>query len=157
MTKQEAIKLIDNRMCYGRGKWSEHHMPEIDDYWKAGQMAIKALEQSHWIPCSERMPECEQEVLICTKKKSVGRDAYIDSIITPAMYEDGTMRENDSSWQWEDVDWAGWDDEEDCGIIPEGWWENRHFNSDEVCNSPVDQEVIAWMPLPEPYKDGDEE
>lgn len=45
MTKQEAIKLIDDRMCFGRGKWSEHHMPEIDDYWKAGQMAIKALKQ----------------------------------------------------------------------------------------------------------------
>ena len=45
MTEQEAIKLIDDRMCFGRGKWSEHHMPEIDDYWEAGQMAIKALEQ----------------------------------------------------------------------------------------------------------------
>lgn len=45
MTKTEAIKLIDDRMCFGRGKWSEHHMPEIDDYWKAGQMAIKALKQ----------------------------------------------------------------------------------------------------------------
>lgn len=22
-----------------------------------------------WIPCSERLPECEQEVLICTEKK----------------------------------------------------------------------------------------
>lgn len=45
MTREEAIKLIDDRMCFGRGKWSEHHMPEIDDYWKAGQIAIKALEQ----------------------------------------------------------------------------------------------------------------
>ena len=45
MTREEAIKLIDERMCFGRGKWSEHHMPKIDDYWKAGQMAIKALEQ----------------------------------------------------------------------------------------------------------------
>lgn len=105
-----------------------------------------------WIPVSERLPKCEQEVLICTKKKLVGRDVYIDSIITPAIYEDGTMLENDSSWHWEDIDWAGWDDEEDCGIIPEGWWENRHFNQDDVYNNPVDQEVVAWMPLPEPYK-----
>lgn len=112
--------------------------------------------EPHWISCSERLPECEQEVLICTEKKLVGRDAYIDPIITPAMYEDGTMRENDSSWRWEDMDWAGWDDEEDCGIIPEGWWENRHFNQDEVYNNPVDQKVIAWMPLPEPWR-GDAE
>ena len=59
MTNEEAIKLIDDRMCFGRGKWSEHHRPVIDEYWQAGEMAIKALEQpeiirckdcKHWIP-----------------------------------------------------------------------------------------------------------
>lgn len=43
MTNEEAIKLIDDRMCWGRGKWSKHHMPEIDEYWQAGLMAIEAL------------------------------------------------------------------------------------------------------------------
>ena len=105
-----------------------------------------------WIPCSERMPECEQEVLICTKIKLVGKDAYIDSIITPALYEDGTMLENESKWHWEDVDYEKWDEEEDCGVIPEGWWENRHFNLDGEYNNLVDREVVAWMPLPEPYR-----
>ena len=107
-----------------------------------------------WIPVTERLPECEQEVLICTKKKVLGRNAYIDCIVTPAIYEDGTMLENDSIWRWEDIEYAGWDENEDCGIIPEGWWENRHFNPDEVYNNPVDQEVVAWMPLPEPYRGG---
>ena len=105
-----------------------------------------------WIPVTEGLPKCEQEVLICTEKKIVGRDAYIDSIVTPAIYEDGTMRENDSIWRWEDIDWAGWDEEEDCGVIPEGWWENRHFNPDDVYNNPVDRKVVAWMPMPESYK-----
>lgn len=55
MTKEEAIKLIDDRMCFGRGKWTDRHMPEIDVYWQAGRMAIKALEQPErktgkWIP-----------------------------------------------------------------------------------------------------------
>lgn len=57
MTREEAVKLIDDRMCFGRGKWSDHHMPEKDAYWQAGQMAIKALEEPQWIPCSERLPE----------------------------------------------------------------------------------------------------
>ena len=112
---------------------------------------VKSLPK--WIPVTERLPDCEQEVLICTEKKLVGKDAYIDSIITPAIYEDGTMRENNSIWRWEDIDYVGWDDEEDCGIIPEGWWENRHFNPDDVYNCPVDQKVVAWMPLPEPPKE----
>lgn len=110
-----------------------------------------------WIPVSERLPECEQEVLICTEKKSLGKDAYIDSIITPAIYEDGTMLEVESMWNWCDIDFDEWDDTEDCGIIPMGWFENRHFNPDEVYNNPVDRKVVAWMPLPTPYKGGEEE
>ena len=124
---------------------------------------ITAIEMKHdelmpkWIPCSERLPECEQEVLICTKKtvyvsRSSGYTFTEEMIVTPALYEDGTMLEVNSKWRWEDIDWAGWDDEEDCGIIPEGWWENRHFNTDEVYNNVVDKEVIAWMPLPEPWR-----
>ena len=125
---------------------------------EALDVAIKALEaEPHWILCSERLPECEQEVLICTRKKVyVSRKSGFEwiekPIITPALYEDGAMLEIDSKWRWEDIDYAGWNEEEDCGIIPEGWWENRHFNPDEVYNNPVDREVIAWMPLPEPYK-----
>lgn len=118
-------------------------------------------EQSMWIPCSERLPECEQEVLICTMKKvyvskKTGMEWYKEPVITPAIYEDGSMLEVNSKWRWEDIDYAGWDEEEDCGIIPEGWWENRHFNPDEVYNNPVDQKVVAWMPLPEPYKGGEQ-
>lgn len=128
---------------------------------KAYQMMAEAYEievtKEYWIPVTERMPKCEQEVLICTEKKSVGRDAYIDSIVIPAIYEDGTMRENDSIWHWVDIDWAGWDEEEDCGIIPEGWWENRHYNPDGVYNNPVDSKVVAWMALPKSYDPPKEE
>ena len=127
----------------------------------AVQKAFEALEDDGWIPVEERLPECEQEVLICTKKKvyvnkKTGREWYEKSVITPAIYEDGTMLEVNSIWRWENIDYAGWDEDEDCGIIPEGWWENRHFNPDDVYNNIVDKEVIAWMPLPpvfEPKED----
>ena len=56
MTKEEAIKLIDDRMCFGRGKWSEHHRPERDVYWQAGEMAIEALE-------AEQLPSAQPEQL----------------------------------------------------------------------------------------------
>lgn len=113
---------------------------------------VNTMKYGQWTPISEHLPDCEQEVLVCTEKKLVGKDAYIDSIITPAIYEDGTMLENNSKWRWEDIDYAGWDEEEDCGIIPQGWWENRHFNPDDVYNNPIDEKVVAWMPLPETYK-----
>ena len=150
MTIDQAIYILRNTAWLGPDK----DMANIE---QAVWMAVDALERRKWIPCTpETMPECEQEVLICTKKKVVGKNAYIDSIITPALYEDGTMLEIDSKWRWEDIDYDKWDEESDCGIIPEGWWENRHFNPDDVYNNVVDREVVAWMPLPEPYREVEE-
>ena len=96
-----------------------------------------------WIPVTERLPIPEQNVLICTKRGK----------ICVAMYEDGTMRENDSSWSWYEIEYAGWDEEEDCGIIPEGWWEHTYFHPDCEFDCSVDEPVTHWMPLPEPPKE----
>lgn len=102
-----------------------------------------------WILCSERLPEVETEVFILAKRKFKGGDCMYTR--TTAMYEDGTVLESDSCWYWQDID-GEFDEENDCYIIPEGWWENRHYNPDEVYNNAVDDEVIAWHPLPEPYQ-----
>ncbi len=110
--------------------------------------ALPAAEprKGKWTPCSEKLPKAEEKVLICTNRGT----------LCCACYEDGTVLEDDSSWHWYDIDWAGWDEEEDCGIIPEGWWEFTEFHPDCEFNCPVDETVIAWMPLPKPYKGGEE-
>lgn len=106
-----------------------------------------------WIPCSERMPVVETEVLITAKRKySDGSYGYITTV---AIYEDGTMLEEDSIWFWHDLD-GEYDEEHDCYIIPEGWWEYKQYHKDEEYDNNIDDEVIAWMPLPEPYKGGDQ-
>lgn len=69
---------------------------------------------------------------------------------TTAIYEDGTVREEDSIWHWCDID-GEWDEERDCMIIPKGWWEDRRFNPDDVYNNVVDEKVLAWRPLPPNY------
>lgn len=93
-----------------------------------------------WIPVEDGMPECEQEVFILTERGTE----------TTALYEDGKMPESKSKWNWNDIQ-GEWDDKEDCMIIPDGWWEYRHFNPDDVYNNIVDEKVIAWRPLPESY------
>ena len=96
-----------------------------------------------WIPVSERLPEVEVEVLICTS----------NDVVTTAMYEDGKMYEKDSCWNWECLNFYGkYDDEKDEWIVPEGWWEHRHFNPDDVYNNVIEFEVVAWMPMPKPCK-----
>lgn len=60
MEVSRAIDLVDDKMCWGRGTFSVHHMPEYDEYWQAGEMAIdalKELDEYRWIPCSEKLPK----------------------------------------------------------------------------------------------------
>lgn len=158
ISRQKVLEYLNGLIvnvgrCNGKGIFTRM----LSDYVEYVKGLPSEKKANNWISCSERMPECEQEVLICTNKRTwvsrkTGMEICEEPIITPALYEDGTMLEVDSKWRWEDIDYAGWDEEEDCGIIPEGWWENRHFNQDDVYNNVVDRKVIAWMPLPEPFK-----
>lgn len=106
-----------------------------------------------WIPCSERLPKPEEEVLVTAIRRY--KDGMRRYIVTPAIYEDGTVSEYDSSWVWEDIEGA-WDEENDCYIIQEGWFENRRYNPECTYNCAIDDEVIAWMPLPEPYRESED-
>lgn len=106
-------------------------------------------EKQRWIPVTERMPEPETDVLaVCN------RNGYI--FVTPAIYEDGKLLTQESAWNWSDIYCYGlYDEEADDYYIPEGWWENRQFNPDDVYNNPVDCAVTHWMPLPEAPEEGD--
>jgi len=107
----------------------------------------KADRPQGWIPCGERLPRAEEKVWIQTER---GKVCF-------AMYEDGTISEDDSAWHWYDLPFDKWDEENDCGIIPEGWWEWTEFHPDNEFDCPVDEVVVAWMPLPEPWKGADDE
>lgn len=88
-------------------------------------------------------PKVEEEVLIlyCNSISGYG--------ITTAHYENGNVLSQNSAFYWEDLwDWGLYDEEQDDYRIPEGWWEYRHFNPDEVFNNRVDYPVVGWMPLP---------
>ena len=137
MTKSEAVELIDERMCFGRGKWSKYHMPEIDDYWKAGEMAINALEQTAWIPCSERLPEEAYPVIVTWKNDDPA--SYYQYVL--GKHYVGVAHYKNGKWFWhssvtEDV------------LMEYGRCDSEEF--DEAI------EVLAWMPLPAPYKEDTE-
>ena len=98
MTIDEVIKELreasDSEVRYGD---TYNHYDEVMKRVEAFDLAIKALEQTRWIPCSERLPEEESHVLVSS---ILG--------VTSAYYD------KDSEF-----------------------WKIY---------------VIAWMPLPQPYK-----
>ena len=64
MTIEEAIKELrdasDNEVRYGD---TDNHYNEVMKRIEAFDIAIKALEQTRWIPCIERLPEPNRLVL----------------------------------------------------------------------------------------------
>lgn len=112
MTKKEAISRIGWYRKVIIGTLSDPELEQKMD--EAFAMAIEALKQTWWIPCSENLPKDVEEgeeyptVIYCT----------------------------------EDYTATGFYD-----YVTEEWWDAEGY--------PVD--VIAWMPLPDPYMRGEEE
>lgn len=105
----------------------------------------------------EDLPTVEHEVDIVCEKRNQWDDRK--SIIrTHGFYEDGTMSEYDSEWNWQDIE-GEYNEEEDCYMVPKGWWEYRHYLYYEEYNNAIDDFVIAWReidPFEEEYE-GDNE
>ena len=104
-------------------------------------------EVNRWISVIEKLPEVDCPVLACRW----------DAQIVVAVYEDGTVKPSDSNmyieseyfsclndWYCDDEDWVDWE------TLPEGWW------SIDVEDGEPEYYyyggIVAWMPLPEPYK-----
>lgn len=104
------------------------------------------IEERKWIPCSEQMPETEKEVEI-TYFRTTHRKTYYRT--ARAFYEDGSITEDASAYTWDAGEGWEYDEKTDSCFIPEGWYEAAEFTEESGF---IDRPVIAWRPLPEPYR-----
>lgn len=91
----------------------------------SGIKNLPSAQPERWIPCSERLPEEDVEVLITYRyKEGEGDTSHADIDITTygQMYFGGNKVGNHKHWRQ-----------------PFECFESNY-------------EVVAWMPLPEPYK-----
>lgn len=72
-----------------------------------------------WRDPDKDPPKVETEVLVLV-------DCGKGYCITTAFYEDGTVSQYESVWQWE----------------------YRHFTPEDALECPIDKPVVGWMPLP---------
>lgn len=94
MNNQQAIDRLVKHLEWG---WSEETAEAI-------KMGIHALEENKWIPCSERMPEDNTDVIVYFYSGTVTEMRYWGNGIFQGIYEH------------------------------------------------TEKTIVAWMPLPEPYK-----
>ena len=129
ISRQAAIDAINN-ICPVDTEYDCTLLDRVDV--RCVLSDLPSAQPEMWIPCSERLPEEDTEVLISYRyKEGEGDTSHVDIDITTygQMYFGGNKVGNSKHWR-----------------AP---FEYFHSN----------YEVIAWMPLPEPYKreDNDEE
>jgi hypothetical protein len=98
----EIIRFLQNHFLSNHGVFTNRELEDIET-------VIKKLKQTRWIPCSERLPE--KDVNVLTYHRDVAFDYQYVSWI------------DDYSGKW-------------AGFIGN-----------------LSDEVLAWMPLPEDYKE----
>ena len=114
MTNEEALdelNVIYERLSHPEDCEQGVYSFRDGDYLEALDMAIKALEQTRWIPVSERLPEENEFVIVTIETATISKGKKRS--VTKCMYS-----ENSIFWK---------------------------------------EYVVAWMPLPEPYKAESEE
>lgn len=100
-----------------------------------------------WIPCSERLPE--KETVLATVETKTFKYRYVCEAVWIPRW---TWKASFDSWE----DCSEYNEDEDEYYVLEGWYERVH-NWDEYSYIGIEDNVIAWQPLPEPYREeGDE-
>ena len=135
MTREEAIHRLKNTAWLGTNKDREETEQAVD-------MAIEALSADAvhgWIPCNKQMPD-ELEAVNVTWVNHLAPPYYkhIEGVpfVDSAVYYRG-------KWYW-------WD----ATVIDVLAEYGEDCNAEQIDK---DIEVVAWMPLPKPYKGGDAE
>lgn len=114
---------------------------------------------SDWILVEKALPEPETTVLVTTVHKHPETKENIYWVFF-AFYENGKILMGDSDFDWDyDDDVKGileYNKKADDYYAPKGWYESVFF-SERFSPIEDDFSVIAWMPVPKPYKPTNED
>lgn len=129
MTKEENLKWLDVEIRTWESECQSKHPIK-----EALYAARKALEQeSRWIPVSEDLPKDIKPVQITWKNNDPA--TYYQDI--KGKHFTGTAHYKDGKWYW-------------YSDVTEDFL--AEYGRCDICEFDSAIEVVAWMPMPEPYE-----
>ena len=128
-------------------RWFPNNMAmmQLADY-----LILNGVTVKEWISVKDRLPENEQDVIICAKRRHYSNQNCFIRIVAKAFYTDGKHDTEHTAYAWNNdyIDME-YDEENDAYLIPEGWWESIEYGEEF---SAVSDFVTHWMPMPQPPK-----
>ena len=105
--------------------------------------APEVKSEPKWIPVSERLPE--KETVLATVETKTFKHRYVCEAVWIPRW---TWKASFDSWE----DCSEYNEDEDEYYVLEGWYERVH-NWDDYSYVGIEDDVIAWRPMPEPYQE----
>ena len=96
-----------------------------------------------WIPVSERLPE--KETVLATVETKTFKYRYVCEAVWIPRW---TWKASFDSWE----DCSEYNEDEDEYYVLEGWYERVH-NWDDYSYVGIEDDVIAWQPMLEPFRE----
>ena len=106
-----------------------------------------AQPEPQWIPCERELPSNNREVEVTCKVRRLDGKTY--EYTCHASYVHRYSIESTDYCNWEECD--EYNEEEDKYYALPGWYERVH-NWDEYSYCAIEDFVIAWRELPEPWR-----
>ena len=133
ISREDAIRIASiNSMPVNECVRLIKELPSVTPSYNSIKTELK--QQTKWIPVSERLPEDDKKVLVYVKRKDSKKSEMNGFHIARKHYMEGDPEGNSNFWGMPIAP---------CEWRIEGW---SYF---------FEPEVLAWMPLPQPYKEGD--
>lgn len=146
---QEDKRLYETEVCHAGDGSPDGRLLEALD------MAIEALSADavqRWILCSERLPKINQRVLLATNEGRV----FVGYKEKPDIVWRVTEADGREHWVYDPENYTDDIDvlpkDEDCGFAKDDVYADGFLSVTSINYDDRFEGVVAWMPLPEPYK-----
>lgn len=104
-----------------------------------------------WVPCSVRMPKANQKVDVTFREWMQYSKKYRYGTCKAVYFPKYAVKAEDVWTYYGSDDCIEYDEKTDTVYAEEGWYETiEHWEDYSHCY--INCDVIAWRPLPEPYK-----